>query len=559
MNTAPAQAASSKRGLIAATAVATVFEWYDFYLCTILAPYFAKIFFPLGDETHSFLAAFTAYALGFAVRPFGALIFGHFGDTLGRKYTFIFTIVFMGLTTFTIGLLPTYAQAGAIAPSMLVAFRIVQGIALGGEFGGAALYVAEFVSARRRGFSTSLIQVAPTIGFLTAVVVINASKSRLTEEEFMQWGWRIAFLLSIVLLFFSMYLRLILSETPVFRALRANRQVAKSPIRETFAWPNAKRLILSLVGCGIGQGAVANAAQFYSLFFVTITLQIELAVAFKYILIASIFGMVLVPACGWLCDKFGRLRIMFLGFVLAAVAILPAFHGLLRSGNPDLAAFRDANPVAVRTDTSQCGFHLFAGPWSKYSTCDYVRSMLANSGLSFRLENSPGLDTVELSIGSHAGEIQKGSEAEVRAAMQNLLFAAGYPGLNWKYINGEPQTTPGGKPILEKTGPNGTKIDAVPLMANLLLIVLMAALVYGPVAAFLSEYFPARIRYTSVSLIYHVSNGWFGGIVQVAAAAMVAATGDIFAGLWYVMAGATLSLIVGLLFLRDQSARPIES
>ena len=352
----------------------------------------------------------------------------------------------------------------------------------------------------------------------------------------MQWGWRIGFLLSILLLMLSMYLRLILSETPVFRALRANGQVAKSPIRETFAWPNSKRLILSLVGCGIGQGVVANAAQFYTLFFVTITLQIELAVAFKYVLIASIFGIVLVPACGWLCDKIGRLTVMFAGFFLAALTIMPAFQGLSAAGNPDLAAFRDANPVVVRADASQCGFHLFAGPWSKYSACDYVRSMLANSGLSFRLENSPGLDRVELRIGGHAAEFREGGEAEVKARMQNLLFTAGYPGLSWKYVNGEPQSTGDGKPILEKTGADGAKIDAGLFIACLLLIVLMAALVYAPVAAFLSEYFPARIRYTSVSLIYHVSNGWFGGIVQVAGVTMVIATGDIYAGLWYVIA-----------------------
>jgi MFS family permease len=537
--------------VVAASAAATIFEWYDFYLCTILATTFARLFFPAGDEVASFLSAFAAYAVGFAVRPFGALLFGRLGDRLGRKRTFLITIVIMGFATFTIGLLPTFEQVGWLAPAMLILLRILQGLALGGEFGGAAIYVAEFVSMKSRGLATSFIQITPTMAFLLAVAVINATKAQTGEQDFLAWGWRIPFLVSLLLLALSMYLRAVLQETPVFRRLKAERRVLRDPLAQTlFRWPNSKRLLLALLGVGIGQGVVAAMAQIYLMFFLTATLQLDLKTASIFLLVNSAGAFFLILFFGWLSDRIGRLKIILTGLALASVITIPAFHILSKTANPDLAAFKAANPIVLRADAKTCHFHLFVGPWTKIAVCDRVRSMLVNAGLSFELENAPDASGVLLTVGNNTTAIVETGDDVVRGRVEGALFAAGYPGLGLRTVNGAQ--------VIEKIPADPAKIDYLATAAILQIMVCVGIMVYGPVAAFLSEYFAAAVRYTSVSLTYHISNGWFGGIVPVLASAIAVATGDIYAGLWYVVGGACLSLFVGVLFLRDHWKRSID-
>ncbi len=556
MDAAAEQAAGSKRGLLAATAAGAVFEWYDFYLCIVLAPYLAKIFFPAEYETASFLSAFTAYAIGFIVRPFGGLIFGRLGDTLGRKYTFLMTIVFMGFATFTIGLIPDFSQIGWLSPAMLVFLRIVQGLAIGGEYAGAAVYVAEFVPSSRRGVTTGWIQITPTIGLVLAIAAFTLIRGHLTEGEFLLWGWRAPFLASLILLGITMLLRASLPETPVFKRMRAAHGVSPAPVREALLTPaNRKALLLCLFGVTAGQGAVVYVGHAYVLFFLTNTLQLDLAAASKFVMANALSSFFIVPLLAWLSDKTGRLRIILAGFLLAAIALIPAFRMLSQAVNPDLVAFRAENPVTIRTDREQCGMHLFAGPWSKITLCDEVRGLAANYGLSFAFEHSPGSQTVTLSIGNHSAEIAGSNEAEIRERVEKALFAAGYPGIIWKYVDGEPQIEKNGEPVLDKTGADREKVDYLSATFALQLIILMAALVYAPGAAFLSEYFHPRLRYLSVSLVYHIGNGWLGGLVPVIAATMVLSTGNPYAGLWYVIGVAVLSLGVALIFLRSWKSR----
>jgi predicted MFS family arabinose efflux permease len=557
MDTATARTARSTRGLLAATGAGAVFEWYDFYLCIILVPYLPKIFFPVEYETASFLTAFTAYAIGFIVRPFGALLFGRLGDTIGRKHTFMMTIVFMGFATFTIGLLPTFAQIGWVSPAMLVALRIVQGLAIGGEYAGAAVYMAEFVPASRRGLTTGWIQITPTLGLVLAIAAFIVIRGKLPESEFLEWGWRVPFLGSLVLLMLTMLLRAGLPETPVFQWLRSTRAVSPEPMRELFLPGNMKAVLLCLLGVTAGQGAVVYVGQAYVLFFLTNTLQLDLDTASKFAMANALTSFLMIPFLAWLSDKTGRLRIILAGFLFAAIAVVPAFVMLSQAVNRDLVAFRAESPVTVTADQEKCGMHLFAGPWSKITLCDQVRGMLANYGLSFAFEHSPGTRTVTVSIGNHSAEITGGNEAGVRASVEKALFAAGYPGIAWKYVDGEPQTAENGDPLLERTGADHEKVDYVTATFAFQLIVLMAALVYGPSAAFLSEYFHPRLRYLSVSLVYHIGTGWLGGLVPVIATTMVLATGNTYAGLWYVIAVALFSLAISLLLVGGRKSRQI--
>ncbi len=538
--------------VVAASATATLFEWYDFYLCTILAPTFAQLFFPVEDEVASFLSALTAYAIGFAVRPFGALLFGRLGDRLGRKRTFLITIVFMGFATFTMGLLPTFEQVGWLSPAMLIFLRILQGLALGGEYGGAAIYVAEFFSAKNRGLATSFIQFTPTFAFLLAVLAVTVTKAQTSPQVFLAWGWRIPFLVSLLLLALSMYLRAILRETPVFRKMKAERRVLRNPLWQTlFRWPNNKNLLLALLGVGVGQGIVAYSAQFYLVLFLTMTLQLDLPTVFIFLLIDSAGAFFLILFFGWLSDRIGRLKIVLAGFLIAAAIAFPAFHLLSRAANPDLAAFKAANPIVLRADAKTCQFHLFVGPWTKLTVCDRVRGMLVNAGLSFTLENAPDSGGVFLTAGHNTAAIVETGDAQVRQRVDRALFAAGYPGLSLKIVNGEA--------VLVKVAADPAKIDYVATAVILQIVVCAGIMVYGPIAAFLSEHFNAAVRYTSVSLTYHIANGWFGGIMPVLASAIAVATGDIYAGLWYVIGGACFSFVIGALFLRDRRARPIDA
>ncbi len=549
---------AEERRVILASSAGTVFEWYDFYLYAVLAPFFGNLFFPKGNDTAALLAAFAIYAAGFVVRPFGAVFFGRLGDMAGRKYTFLLSIIFMGFSTFVVGLLPTFNMIGWLAPILLVALRLLQGLALGGEYGGAATYVAEYTEAHKRGYTTSWIQTTASFGLLLALIVIGLCRYFITPEGFALWGWRIPFLLSIVLLIMSVYIRVSLRETPVFMRLKAEGRASRIPMRESFLQsPNNRYIFLSLFGATAGQGVIWYTGQFYTLFFLTIVLQLDYLTAYILVGLVLAAGMPFFVVFGWLSDKIGRLKIMLAGFFLAAATYLPLFHVLSNAINPALVQFQAANPISLRTDLTTCQFHFLAGPWSKLTVCDQVTDFLTKSGLSFLKVDEPGLDSVAVSIGPQTVEIAQGGDAPVETSLKRALFAAGYPGLSWKYVNGEPQTGRDGAPVFQARNADVARINYPVALAVMFAFMFYVCMVYGPIAAFLVELFPAKVRYTSLSFPYHIGNGVFGGMLPLLATALVAAFGNIYAGLGYPVGGAALSFVVGLLFLKDRRGHPI--
>jgi MFS family permease len=529
----PGKLAYSERFVIFASSLGTIFEWYDFYLYAVLAPFFAALFFPPGNDTAALLSAFATYAAGFLVRPFGALIFGRLGDIVGRKYTFLVTIMVMGASTFAVGLLPTFATVelpgigtvggiGWAAPVLLVTLRLLQGLALGGEYGGAATYVAEHSPANTRGYSTSFIQTTATIGLLLALVMIGLCREGMDAKAFSQWGWRVPFLLSIVLLAFSVYIRLKLNETPIFQKMKEEGKGSKRPLTDSFLrYPNNKYVLLALLGATAGQGVVWYTGQFYALFFLTITLKVDYLTAYKLIGLSLIIGTPFFIFFGWLSDRIGRLKIIMAGCLIAALTYFPLFAALTHYANPDLEAFATKNPITVTADTSTCNFHIFVGPWSKFSDCDRAKDFITKLGLSFKTENAPG-KPVALTVGT--AKVEGWDAAKWTAA----LTAAGYP---------------------KAADPN--KINWPMTEFLLVIMVIYVTMVYGPIAAFLVELFPTQIRYTSMSLPYHIGNGWFGGMLPLLATALVAATGDIYYGLWYPIGVAIMSFIIGTIFLHE--------
>jgi hypothetical protein len=544
---------AERRRVIFASSLGTVFEWYDFYLYAVLAPFFARLFFPPENETAALLAAFTTYAAGFVVRPFGAIVLGRLGDLAGRKYTFLISIVFMGFSTFTVGLLPTFEQLGWVSPVLLVSLRLVQGLALGGEYGGAATYVAEYTEASRRGYSTGWIQTTATTGLLLALAVIGGCRWLIPSDDFERWGWRLPFLLSIVLLILSVYIRVSLRETPVFLRMKAEGRSSRIPIRESFLRsPNNKYILLSLFGATAGQGVVWYTGQFYTLFFLTITLHLEYLEAYMLSGAVLLAGMPFFVFFGWLSDRIGRLKIILAGCLLGALTYFPLFHGLSAAVNPALVEFQAANPVSLRVDTRTCNFHIFIGPWSSFTACDQVTDYLTKSGLSFAKINAPEFDGIEVSIGSQTVDIANNGKAAIASSLQRALFAAGYPGLNWKYADGEPQVNAKGDPVFEVKNADPSRIQYPAAFAVLLILMLYVTMVYGPIAAFLVELFPPKVRYTSLSFPYHIGNGIFGGLLPLLATAIVAGTGDIYAGLWYPVAVAGLTVFIGTIFLRGR-------
>src|SRR4249920_958182 len=368
--------------VIFASSLGTIFEWYDFYLYAVLAPFFASLFFPAGNDTAALLSAFATYAAGFLVRPFGALIFGRIGDLVGRKYTFIVTIMVMGTSTFLVGLLPTYASIGWLAPILLVTLRLLQGLALGGEYGGAATYVAEHARPNERGYATSFIQTTATLGFFLALLVIGFARFYIDGKTFADWGWRIPFLVSLILLVFSVYIRLKLNESPVFQRMKAEGRGSKAPLTESFfRYPNNKYVLLALLGATAGQGVVWYTGQFYALFFLTITLKVDGQTAYTLIAISLLLGTPFFIFFGWLSDKIGRLKIILAGCLIAALTFFPLFAALTHYVNPALEAFQKANPITV--SAKECNFHIFVGPWSKFTDCDRTKDFLTKQGLSF--------------------------------------------------------------------------------------------------------------------------------------------------------------------------------
>ncbi|HEY2184959.1 MAG TPA: MFS transporter [Xanthobacteraceae bacterium] len=515
---------SEEKFVIFASSLGTVFEWYDFYLYATLAPFFAAVFFPSGNNTAALLSAFATYAAGFLVRPFGALIFGRIGDLVGRKYTFLVTIVVMGASTFLVGLLPTFAQIGWTAPVLLVTLRLCQGLALGGEYGGAATYVAEHSRPDERGYATSFIQTTATLGFFLALVVIGVCRVYMDAKVFADWGWRLPFLVSLILLVFSVYIRLKLNETPIFQRMKEEGKGSKAPLTESFLrYPNNKYVLLALLGATAGQGVVWYTGQFYALFFLTITLKLGYIAAYTLIGLSLVIGTPFFIVFGWLSDRIGRLKIILAGCAIAAVTYFPLFAGLTHYVNPDLEAFQKNNPVTIFADQSTCHFHIFVGPWSTFSNCDRAQDFVTKAGISFKTESVPGAgDKVDLMIGSN--RVEGWDTAKWQAAFK----AAGLP------------------PTADLNKVNWFMTELI-----LVIMVIFVTMVYGPIAAFLVEMFPTKIRYTSMSLPYHIGNGWFGGMLPLLATAVVAATGNIYAGLWYPIGVAVMTVLVGLFFLRD--------
>src|SRR3954449_8436510 len=524
----PGKLAYSERFVIFASSLGTVFEWYDFYLYATLAPFFAALFFPPGNDTAALLSAFATYAAGFLVRPFGALIFGRIGDLVGRKYTFLVTIVVMGLSTFLVGLLPTFAQIGWRARILLVTLRLCQGLALGGEYGGAATYVAEHSRPNERGYTTSFIQTTATLGFFLALVVIGLCRLYMDAKMFSEWGWRIPFVVSLILLVFSVYIRLRLSESPIFMRMKEEGKGSKAPLTDSFLrYPNNKYVLLALLGATAGQGVVWYTGQFYALFFLLITLKLDFLSAYTLIGISLLIGTPFFIVFGWLSDRIGRLKIIMAGCLIAAVTYFPLFKGLTHYVNPVLEQFSEKTTIAVAANPADCKFHLFVGPWSQFSDCDRVKDFLTKQGLSCKSVDGPA-GKVTTSIGDR--KVEGWDQKQLAATLKE----AGAP------------------PTADKS-----KVNWV--MAELLLVIMViyVTMVYGPIAAFLVELFPTEIRYTSMSLPYHIGNGWFGGMLPLTATAMVAATGDIYYGLWYPIVVALMTLVIGALFLKETKDRDI--
>ncbi|KPU61582.1 sugar (and other) transporter family protein [Pseudomonas fluorescens] len=535
-----------ERKVIFASSLGTVFEWYDFYLYGSLAAIIAKHFFAGVNETTSFIFALLAFAAGFAVRPFGAIVFGRLGDMIGRKHTFLITIVIMGISTAVVGLLPGYATIGVAAPIILISLRLLQGLALGGEYGGAATYVAEHAPKGKRGYFTSWIQTTATLGLFLSLLVILACRTVLGTEAFEAWGWRIPFLLSILLLIVSVYIRLQLSESPVFQKMKAEGKSSKAPLTESFArWDNLKIVIMALLGGTAGQAVVWYTGQFYALFFLLQTLKIEPQTANLLIAGSLLIGTPFFVFFGSLSDRIGRKGIIMAGCILAAVTYFPIFHALTQYGNPDVFVAQEKNPVTVIANPGQCSFQFDPVGKAKFtSSCDLAKTVLAKRAIPYEnVKAEPGavaqVRIGEKTIESFEGTGMPGADFKAKndaftATLATTLKDAGYP---------------------EKADPAKTNYPMVLLLLTILVI--YVTMVYGPIAAWLVELFPARIRYTSMSLPYHIGNGWFGGFLPTVAFAMVAATGDIYYGLWYPIVIAVMTAVLGIFFMPETKDREI--
>jgi len=523
------------RRVILASSLGTVFEWYDFYLYGSLAAIISRQFFSGVNETAGFIFALLAFAAGFAVRPFGAVFFGRLGDLVGRKHTFLVTIVLMGASTFLVGVLPTYASIGIAAPVILILLRLLQGLALGGEYGGAATYVAEHAPTGKRGLYTGWIQTTATLGLFLSLLVILGCRTALGTERFDAWGWRIPFLFSVVLLGISTWIRLSLDESPLFRKMKAEGKQSKAPLRESFGeWGNLRIVLLALFGLVAGQAVVWYTGQFYALFFLTQTLKVEAQAANLMVAAALVIGTPFFVIFGWLSDKVGRKPVILGGCLLAALTIFPLFRALTAAANPALAAAQVAAPVAVQADPERCAVQFNPVGTSAFTaSCDIAKTALVRRGVPYR--NVAATGTARIAVGDVLVESFDGAGAGADTArtrfdaeLEMALSAAGYP---------------------TSAAPDEVRVGRV--IAILVALVLLVTMVYGPIAAMLVELFPTRIRYTSMSLPYHIGNGWFGGFLPTTAFAIVAATGDIYAGLWYPIVIALMTAVIGALFLPE--------
>ncbi len=537
---------AEERKVIFASSLGTVFEWYDFYLYGSLAAIIAKQFFSGLNDTSAFIFALLAFAAGFAVRPFGALVFGRLGDLVGRKYTFLITILIMGLSTFLVGVLPNYASIGVAAPVILITLRLLQGLALGGEYGGAATYVAEHSRNDNRGYATSWIQTTATGGLFLSLLVILGCRLSLGNEAFEAWGWRIPFLVSALLLGISVYIRMQLSESPLFKQMKAEGKTSKAPLTEAFAkWSNLKIVLLALFGATAGQAVVWYTGQFYALYFLTQSLKVDATTANLLLAAGLAIGTPFFVIFGWLSDKIGRKPIVMAGCLIAALTYFPVFKAITHYANPSLEAAAVAAPVTVVADPESC--HVQFDPVGKKvfsGSCDVAKSVLAKAGVPYSNEAAAPGSVALVKIGDkivtsfEGGGMDKAAFKERQTAFSkelgDALAAANYP---------------------KKADP--AQIDKPMLVALLALLVIYVTMVYGPIAAWLVELFPTRIRYSSMSLPYHLGNGWFGGFVPTIAFALVAWKGDIYYGLWYPIIVALMTLVIGTLFLRGTKGGPI--
>jgi MFS family permease len=531
---------SEERKVIFASSLGTVFEWYDFYLYGSLAAIIAKQFFAGTDPNTGFIFALLAFAAGFLVRPFGAIVFGRLGDMVGRKYTFLVTILIMGLSTFIVGLLPTYASIGIAAPIILVSLRILQGLALGGEYGGAATYVAEHAPDDKRGAFTSWIQTTATLGLFLSLMVILATRTAVGEEAFAEWGWRIPFLVSVFLLAVSVWIRLSMSESPAFTKMKEEGKVSKAPLSEAFGqWKNLKVVILALVGLTAGQAVVWYTGQFYALFFMTQTLKVDGATANLLIAASLLIGTPFFVVFGTLSDKIGRKNIILIGCVIAAATYFPIFKALTHYANPALEAAQISAPVVVSADPAECQFQFNPTGTKKFtSSCDIAKAKLAAASVNYRNEVAPAGTLATIKIGDKTLESYssaalskddaKAKDAEFSGQLKEMIKEAGYPA---------------------KADP--AQINKPMVLLLLFILVIYVTMVYGPIAAMLVEMFPTRIRYTSMSLPYHIGNGWFGGLLPTTAFALVAFKGDIYYGLWYPIIIALATAVIGFLFIKE--------
>ena len=541
---APHTMTSEEKKVIFASSLGTVFEWYDFYLYGSLAAIIAKQFFSGLDPAAAFIFALLAFAAGFLVRPFGALVFGRLGDMIGRKYTFLVTILIMGMSTFVVGILPSYSSIGVAAPVILIALRMLQGLALGGEYGGAATYVAEHAPHGHRGAFTSWIQTTATLGLFLSLLVILGTRSSMPEADFAAWGWRIPFLLSIALLAVSVYIRLSMNESPAFQRMKSEGKISKAPLSESFGeWKNLKLVLLALFGLTAGQAVVWYTGQFYVLFFMTQVLKVEPTTANLLVAASLLIGTPFFIVFGSLSDKIGRKPIVMLGLLLAVVTYFPVFQALTKAANPDLAAAQASAKVVVVSDDASCSFQ--GSPIAREidfkSSCDIAKRYLAQNAVSYANQAAPAGTPTKVMIGTTEIEAPSATVAnskfdeestkkiaEFKKSVSEALKEAGYPA----------------KADL-------AKLDKVTVVVILTYLVILVTMVYGPIAAMLVELFPTRIRYTSMSLPYHIGNGWFGGLLPTTAFAIVAQTGDMYNGLWYpiIVAGATF--VIGMIFVKE--------
>jgi MFS family permease len=523
---------SEERTVIFASSLGTVFEWYDFYIYGTLGVFLAKYFFSNVPPNVAFIFTLLAFAAGFAVRPLGALVFGRIGDIVGRKYTFLVTMTLMGVGTFFIGVLPSYAQWGIAAPIVLIGLRLVQGLALGGEYGGAAIYVAEHAPPGKRGYYTSWIQTTATLGLFMALLLILAIRTIMGEEAFADWGWRIPFLLSLVLLIVSIWIRLKLNESPVFLRMKEEGRTSKRPLSEAFGqWSNAKIALLALLGATAGEAVVWYGGQFYALFFLTQTLKVDATTAQIMIAVALAIGTPFFIIFGWLSDKVGRKPIMLLGFLLAVLTYAPMspinlFKAITHYANPALERALATSPVTVVADQSQCSFQFKMTGTEKFTTsCDAAKAALVAASVNYQNEPAPKGTPAVVRVGNETISTQQPDFGKTLTA---AIAKHGYPA---------------------KADP--AQIDKVMTVLLLTILVIYVTMVYGPIAAWLVELFPTRIRYSGLSLPYHIGNGWFGGFLPATVFAIVAATGDIYSGLWYPVIVAAMSFVIGLLFLPE--------